>query len=143
MSLPSRDLWWPRNLRALQRSLCWPFSISRRWQISQCQAPQDSAPPNSTLYPQQELDLRALTPMGCSSLPLPPSGLRSLLATGMDDTAPAAGILSGSSVAAPGSCCDAMSHVKDKDCCPLLCARLVSSHLSVLLFWPGYFLKAK
>jgi len=83
-----------------------------------------------------------LHPSAAQDLPLLPSGLRSLQVAGMNGTAPAAERLEGSFVAAPGTCCDTMSHIRDKNCCPLLCARLVSSHLGVL-FLPGYFLKAK
>lgn len=80
---------------------------------------------------------------GVLILPSAPIGAEVPPGHGDGRHSPAAGRLSGSSVAAPGSCCDTTSHMKDKDCCPLLCARLVSSHLSVLLFLPGYFLKAR
>lgn len=136
MSLPHRDLWWLRKFETFERALCWPFPICRRGQtaavVPGLSASKFPSMPTVGVGPQNPCIHQVL-----------PSEPRSLLVAGMSSTALAAERLSGHSAAAPGSCCDTRSLIRDKDCCLILCARLVSSHFGVFLFLPSYFSQAE
>lgn len=99
MSLPHRDLWWPRKFETFERALCWPFPICRRGQtaavVPGLSASKFPFVPTEGVGPQNPCIHQVL-----------PSELRSLLVAGMSSTALAAERLSGHSAAAPGSCCD-------------------------------------
>lgn len=131
----------PENLR-LSKGLCTGCSSpAGEDRLQQALLSQGWVAPNLPPCPQQKLDLRTLQVLStslCSHQSRGPSWLQGRAAQPWQ--------LKGSKehcVAAPGPCCDTMPLIRDKGCCLILCARLVSSHFGILLFLPAYFLQAE